>query len=85
MKKMHIFPYFDLAQGDPGVVTCMDNRPHGLQTGQSIVFREVNGMEQLNGAVQHVSGILDYLFQYLIFHSPPVCEAKYDICMMIYL
>ncbi|KAF1395184.1 hypothetical protein PFLUV_G00008900 [Perca fluviatilis] len=33
-----------ITQDNPGVVTCMDNQPHGLQTGQSVVFREVNGM-----------------------------------------
>lgn len=45
----------------------MDNRPHGLQTGQSLVFREVNGMEELNGTVQHVSGTIDNWF----------CASKY--------
>lgn len=43
----------------------MDNRPHGLQTGQSVVFREVHGMEELNGTVQRVSGIIDHLFTLL--------------------
>lgn len=36
----------------------MDNQPHGLQTGQSVVFKEVNGMVELNGTVRHVSGII---------------------------
>lgn len=44
-------------QGNPGVVTCMDNQPHGLETGQSVVFREVNGMGELNGTARQVSGI----------------------------
>lgn len=48
-------------QGNPGVVTCMDNQPHGLQTGQSVVFREVNGMEELNGTARQVSGIISTL------------------------
>lgn len=48
-------------QDDPGVVTCMDNQPHGLQTGQSVVFREVNGMEELNGTARPVSGIMSTL------------------------
>lgn len=43
------------------MVTCMDNRPHGLQTGQRVAFREVHGMEELNGTVQHVSGIIHTL------------------------
>uniref|UniRef100_A0A3Q3W5P7 Ubiquitin-like modifier-activating enzyme 6 n=1 Tax=Mola mola TaxID=94237 RepID=A0A3Q3W5P7_MOLML len=44
-----------ITQGNPGVVTCMDNQPHGLQTGQSVVFREVKGMVELNGTAKHVS------------------------------
>lgn len=36
----------------------MDNQPHGLQTGQSVVFKEVNGMVELNGTVRQVSGII---------------------------
>lgn len=50
------FDFFSL-QDNPGVVTCMDNQPHGLQTGQSVVFREVNGMKELNGTARPVSGI----------------------------
>jgi len=48
-------------QDNPGVVTCMDNQPHGLQTGQSVVFREVNGMVELNGTARQVSGIISTL------------------------
>lgn len=48
---------FYLLQGSPGVVTCMDNQPHGLQTGQSVIFKEVNGMVELNGTSRQVSGI----------------------------
>ncbi|TNN78744.1 Ubiquitin-like modifier-activating enzyme 6 [Liparis tanakae] len=39
----------NITRDSPGVVTCMDNQPHGLQTGQSVVFREVNGMVEVNG------------------------------------
>lgn len=44
-----------ISQDNPGLVTCMDNQPHGLQTGQSIVFREINGMVELNGTSRQVS------------------------------
>lgn len=52
-------PLFGLVslQDSPGVVTCMDNQPHGLETGQSIVFKEVNGMEELNGMERPITGI----------------------------
>ncbi|CAJ1052156.1 ubiquitin-like modifier-activating enzyme 6 [Xyrichtys novacula] len=51
-----------ISQDDPGVVTCMDNQPHGLQTGQSVVFREINGMVELNGTVRQVSVLSSHSF-----------------------
>ncbi|XP_040892597.1 ubiquitin-like modifier-activating enzyme 6 [Toxotes jaculatrix] len=51
-----------ITQDSPGVVTCMDNQPHGLQTGQSVVFREVNGMVELNGTARQVSVLSPYSF-----------------------
>jgi len=48
----------------------MDNQPHGLQTGQSVIFREVNGMVEVNGTVRPVSGIISSLtmtFFFLVF------------------
>ncbi|XP_076027230.1 ubiquitin-like modifier-activating enzyme 6 [Genypterus blacodes] len=51
-----------VTQDNPGVVSCMDNRPHGLQTGQSVVFREVNGMEELNCTIRVVSVISPHSF-----------------------
>ncbi|XP_061687020.1 ubiquitin-like modifier-activating enzyme 6 isoform X2 [Syngnathoides biaculeatus] len=46
----------------PGVVSCLDNQPHGLQTGQSVVFREVNGMVELNGSSRKVSVLSPHSF-----------------------
>uniref|UniRef100_A0AAQ5XF78 E1 ubiquitin-activating enzyme n=1 Tax=Amphiprion ocellaris TaxID=80972 RepID=A0AAQ5XF78_AMPOC len=46
----------------PGVVTCMDNQPHGLQTGQSVVFREVSGMMELNSTARQVSVLSPHSF-----------------------
>nr|XP_046269244.1 ubiquitin-like modifier-activating enzyme 6 [Scatophagus argus]XP_046269252.1 ubiquitin-like modifier-activating enzyme 6 [Scatophagus argus] len=51
-----------ITQDNPGVVTCMDNQPHGLQTGQSVVFREVNGMVELNGTARQVSVLSPHSF-----------------------
>uniref|UniRef100_I3JQT0 Ubiquitin-like modifier-activating enzyme 6 n=1 Tax=Oreochromis niloticus TaxID=8128 RepID=I3JQT0_ORENI len=51
-----------LFQDNPGVVTCMDNQPHGLQTGQSVVFREVGGMVELNGTSRQVSVLSSHSF-----------------------
>lgn len=51
-----------ITQDNPGVVTCMDNHPHGLETGQCVVFREVNGMDELNGSVREVSVLSSHSF-----------------------
>uniref|UniRef100_A0A8C7JUU8 Ubiquitin like modifier activating enzyme 6 n=1 Tax=Oncorhynchus kisutch TaxID=8019 RepID=A0A8C7JUU8_ONCKI len=52
----------NITQGNPGVVTCMDSRTHGLQTGQSVLFREVNGMDTLNGTARQVTVLSPYSF-----------------------
>ncbi|KAB5518536.1 hypothetical protein PHYPO_G00167190 [Pangasianodon hypophthalmus] len=52
----------NISQENPGVVTCMDSRTHGLQTGQSVCFREVNGMTELNGTTHQITVISPYSF-----------------------
>ncbi|XP_017263438.1 ubiquitin-like modifier-activating enzyme 6 [Kryptolebias marmoratus] len=52
-----------ITQDNPGVVTCMDNHPHGLQTGQSVVFREVGGMVELNGSTRPVTVLSPHSFK----------------------
>lgn len=43
-------------QANPGVVTTLDNRMHGLQTGDNVTFKEIVGMTALNGSEQTVKG-----------------------------
>ena len=43
-------------QANPGLVTTLDNRMHGLQTGDKVTFKEIVGMTALNGSVQTVKG-----------------------------
>ncbi|XP_060772595.1 ubiquitin-like modifier-activating enzyme 6 isoform X1 [Neoarius graeffei] len=52
----------NISQENPGVVTCMDGRMHGLQTGQSVCFREINGMTELNGATHQITVVSPYSF-----------------------
>uniref|UniRef100_A0A672K602 Ubiquitin-like modifier-activating enzyme 6 n=1 Tax=Sinocyclocheilus grahami TaxID=75366 RepID=A0A672K602_SINGR len=52
----------NVSQGNPGVVTCMDSRTHGLQTGQSVCFKEINGMIELNGTTHQVTVLSPYSF-----------------------
>ncbi|XP_057700009.1 ubiquitin-like modifier-activating enzyme 6 [Corythoichthys intestinalis] len=51
-----------ITRDNPGVLTCLDNQPHCLQTGQCIVFREVNGMEELNGTSRQVTVLSPHSF-----------------------
>lgn len=66
-------------QGSPGVVTCMDNQPHGLQTGQSVIFKEVNGMVELNGTSRQVSGTRN-LHDVMIRSSQFFCHT---LCLFV--
>ncbi|KAG1956678.1 ubiquitin-like modifier-activating enzyme [Pimephales promelas] len=52
----------NISQGSPGVVTCMDSRTHGLQTGQSVCFKEINGMSELNSSTHQVTVLSPYSF-----------------------
>uniref|UniRef100_A0A8C2F357 Ubiquitin-like modifier-activating enzyme 6 n=1 Tax=Cyprinus carpio TaxID=7962 RepID=A0A8C2F357_CYPCA len=52
----------NISQENPGVVTCMDSRTHGLQTGQSVCFKEINGMSELNGTTHQVTVLSPYSF-----------------------
>lgn len=45
-----------MLQANPGVVTTLDNRMHGLQTGDKVTFKEIAGMTVLNGSEQTVKG-----------------------------
>ncbi|KAK7116491.1 ubiquitin-like modifier-activating enzyme 6 [Littorina saxatilis] len=38
----------NITKENPGVVTCLDQRLHGLETGDVVTFKEVQGMEKLN-------------------------------------
>ncbi|XP_059826118.1 ubiquitin-like modifier-activating enzyme 6 isoform X1 [Hypanus sabinus] len=52
----------NITQSNPGIVTCMDNHNHGLETGQFVTFREINGMTELNESVQQVTVLSRYSF-----------------------
>uniref|UniRef100_UPI00358F725B ubiquitin-like modifier-activating enzyme 6 isoform X2 n=1 Tax=Myxine glutinosa TaxID=7769 RepID=UPI00358F725B len=52
----------NITQGNPGVVTCIDNKPHGLQEGDRVTFKEVYGMEALNGMNTSITVINSYTF-----------------------
>ena len=55
---IHLFCF----QDNPAVVTTLDYRRHGLETGDQVAFREINGMTQLNGKTYKVEVLTPYKF-----------------------
>ena len=55
--KYNIAIFFkNIFQANPGVVTTLENQMHGLQTGDKVTFKEIVGMEALNGSEHTVKG-----------------------------
>ncbi|XP_030832808.1 ubiquitin-like modifier-activating enzyme 6 isoform X2 [Strongylocentrotus purpuratus] len=52
----------DVTKDNPGVVTCLDQQYHGLETGDYVTFKEVKGMTALNDARHKVKRISPYKF-----------------------
>uniref|UniRef100_A0A8I3MXS4 SUMO-activating enzyme subunit 1 n=1 Tax=Canis lupus familiaris TaxID=9615 RepID=A0A8I3MXS4_CANLF len=52
----------NITQANPGIVTCLENHPHKLETGQFLTFREVNGMTGLNGSTQQITVVSPFSF-----------------------
>lgn len=52
----------NITQSDPGIVTCLENHPHKLETGNVVAFREVNGMSSLNGSKHQITVVSPYSF-----------------------
>uniref|UniRef100_A0A8C5LM56 Ubiquitin-like modifier-activating enzyme 6 n=1 Tax=Leptobrachium leishanense TaxID=445787 RepID=A0A8C5LM56_9ANUR len=49
-------------KSDSGEVTCFENQPHKLESGQFVTFREVHGMTSLNGTAREISVLSPYSF-----------------------
>ncbi|XP_063956130.1 ubiquitin-like modifier-activating enzyme 6 isoform X1 [Lytechinus pictus] len=52
----------NITKGNPGVVTCLDQQYHGLETGDYVTFKEVKGMTALNETRHKVKVISAYKF-----------------------
>ncbi|XP_042840358.1 ubiquitin-like modifier-activating enzyme 6 isoform X1 [Panthera tigris] len=52
----------NITQANPGIVTCLENHPHKLETGQFLMFREINGMTGLNGSTQQITVVSPFSF-----------------------
>lgn len=55
-------------QANPGIVTCLENHPHKLETGQFLTFREINGMTGLNGSTQQITGKFMFINLFILIH-----------------
>jgi hypothetical protein len=51
-----------ITQEEVGVVTTIENRMHGLEDGDSVLFKEVGGMTEINGTVFAVKVVNPYKF-----------------------
>lgn len=59
----------NITQANPGIVTCLENHPHKLETGQFLMFREINGMTGLNGSTQQITGkFLCFINSFILIH-----------------
>lgn len=53
----------NITKANPGVVTCLENRMHHLQTGDIVTFKEIKGMAALNGKRCTVNVLSPYMFE----------------------
>ncbi|XP_015766357.1 PREDICTED: ubiquitin-like modifier-activating enzyme 6 [Acropora digitifera] len=51
-----------ITKANPGVVTTLDNRMHGFQTGDKVTFKEIVGMSALNGTEHTIKVLSPYAF-----------------------
>lgn len=59
-----------ITKANPGVVTCLDNRMHGFESGDMVSFREVAGMTKLNGQQIKIEVLSPYAFS--------ICDTSAD-------
>ncbi|PIK61135.1 putative ubiquitin-like modifier-activating enzyme 6-like [Apostichopus japonicus] len=52
----------DITKGNPGIVTSLDNTMHDFQSGDTVTFKEIKGMESLNGTRQKIKVVSPYSF-----------------------
>ncbi|XP_074085432.1 ubiquitin-like modifier-activating enzyme 6 [Macrotis lagotis] len=52
----------NITQANPGIVTCLENHPHKLETGNFVTFREINGMMELNGSTKQITVVSPFSF-----------------------
>ncbi|ELU01065.1 hypothetical protein CAPTEDRAFT_224089 [Capitella teleta] len=51
-----------ISKENPGLVTCLENRMHGFETGDTVTFKEVKGMTALNGTQCNIRVVSPFAF-----------------------
>ncbi|XP_033123989.1 ubiquitin-like modifier-activating enzyme 6 [Anneissia japonica] len=59
-----------VSKANPGIVTCLDNRMHKFDDGDYITFKEVNGMDKLNGEIHQIKVVTPYAYS--------ICDTSGD-------
>ncbi|XP_022102923.1 ubiquitin-like modifier-activating enzyme 6 [Acanthaster planci] len=59
-----------ITKENPGVVTSADNRMHGFESGDYVMFKEIEGMTILNGVTQQVKVLSPYAYS--------ICDTSGD-------
>ncbi len=52
-----------ITNGKEGVVTMLENHMHGLEDGDRVTMREVEGMHEINGVVQRITVVNPFTFK----------------------
>ncbi|XP_071116037.1 ubiquitin-like modifier-activating enzyme 6 [Haliotis cracherodii] len=52
----------NITKATPGVVACLDNQMHGLESDATVTFKEVRGMTSLNGQLCQIKVLTPYTF-----------------------
>ncbi|XP_060555523.1 ubiquitin-like modifier-activating enzyme 6 [Ruditapes philippinarum] len=52
----------NITKDNPGVVTCLDHRMHGFETDDTVTFKEVSGMTEINKVQCKIKVISPYAF-----------------------
>ncbi|CAH1797332.1 unnamed protein product [Owenia fusiformis] len=51
-----------ITKANPGVVTCLENRMHGFESGDTVTFKEIKGMDVLNGKQCQIKVVSPYAY-----------------------
>jgi len=51
-----VLSLYQCRQANPGVVTMLEHKMHGFETGETVSFKELSGMDGMNGSLRQIEG-----------------------------